>query len=198
MRYQQSLVDDDFIRLHDLFSAEVTQRLTHEAELQRLSARPWSTDEYILSGGGQLSSPRAHQTAGPGPVLRGLHEGTHVVGLLRQMTGQYFFPTRVSYLFYGPGDFIGLHTDIDPCQVTLLTSVLGSPDPLMVHPDLAGIPRVQLLELSQRTAGRPPGGVAVSVPRGGLLVLRGSRIPHHRPTVRHSCGTATLCYAALA
>lgn len=198
MSYRDLLLDDDFIRLDDLFSAAETGRLTGEAEAQRRSARPWSSADYTLSGSGRLSSPRAHQTAGPGPVLRDLHEGARLIEMLRQATGLYFFPTRVSYLFYGPGDFIGLHTDIDPCQVTLVTSVVGCPDPLILHPELAGMPGDQLLELSRRTAGRPAGGLAIPVPRGGVLVLRGSCIPHHRPPVQHHCGVATLCYAALA
>ena len=191
------LAQSDFLRLDELFDAETAARLAREAEAARASARPWSSTDYALSRSGQLSSPRSHRSGSPGGVLRALHEGNRVRELLRELTGLHFFATRASYLFYEPGDFIGLHTDLDACQVTLVTSVLGSPDPLVLHPELAAMPGPVLLALSRRSAGVPAGGEPVAVPHGGVLVLRGSRVPHHRPPARSECAVATLCYAAL-
>jgi alkylated DNA repair dioxygenase AlkB len=197
MKHAGALAVDGFVCVHDLFSDDETEELVQEAARQRAFARPWSSNRYTLSRRGQISSPRVHESASPGPALRALHESRRLKELLRELTGRYFFATRSSYLFYSAGDFIGLHTDIDPCQVTLVTSVLGDPDPLVLHPELESMAAERLLELSRRSGGVPPGGRPVAIPRGGVLVLRGSGVPHHRPPAQSGCAIATLCYAAL-
>lgn len=192
-----TLAADGFVSLNDFFSSDETDALVQEAGAQRVSARPWSSDQYALGRRGQMSSPRAHRSASPGPALRALHEGSRLRELLCELTGQHFFATRSSYLFYAVGDFIGLHTDIDPCQVTLVTCVLGDPGPLVLHPELVPMGAARLLELSRCSGGFPPGGQPVAIPRDGVLILRGSGVPHHRPPSRSDCAIATLCYAAL-
>jgi hypothetical protein len=193
-----ALAEHGFVAMQDLWAAEQTAGLTSEARIQARCAHPWGNRNYLLSSDGQVSSPRRHRSAGPGPTLRAVHESVSVRSLLRELTGLYFFPTRASYLYYAPGDFIGLHTDIEPCQLTLVTSVLGNPDPLVIHTEFADVPSSLILETARRTCGLPAGGDAIPVPRGGALLLRGSRVPHHRPPARGNCAIATLCYAALA
>jgi alkylated DNA repair dioxygenase AlkB len=197
MTHADALAVDGFVSLDDLFSNDETEALLQEAVAQRVSARPWSSDRYALSRRGQVSSPRAHRSASPGPALRALHESSRLRELLAELTGRHFFATRSSYLFYSAGDFIGLHTDIDPCQVTLVTGVLGDPGPLVLHPELVPMAPPRVLQLSRRSGGFPPGGRPVAIPRDGVLVLRGSGVPHHRPPARTECAIATLCYAAL-
>ena len=108
-------------------------------------------------------------------------------------------PTRASYLYYEPGDFMGLHTDLPSCALTMLTSLGGDAPPLVVHPELPSLEPSRLEEIAHAGVLRP-GGVPLPVSERGVSMLLGSETPHHRPVVdaEHDVVVVTLCYTALA
>ena len=74
--------------------------------------------------------------------------------------------------------------------------MLGSLGPLVLHPRLARRRPDEVLEMSRAAGGFPRGGVPIDVPRGGLLVLAGNDVPHHRPAATGPpSAIAALCFA---
>jgi hypothetical protein len=193
-----ALREQGFVYVLDAIGQRLQRDLTREAAERQSMARPWGSDEYVVRSDGQLVSPRRHLTASPGPSLRRLEAASELRGLLSELVGQPVRPARASYNFYWAGHYVGLHTDIAPdCRVTVLTSVLGALDPLVVHPGLSRRPAAELLSLSRATGGFPPGGVRVDVPRGGFLILAGNDVPHHRAVATGPpSAIAALCFAA--
>ena len=74
-----------------------------------------------------------------------------------------------------------MHVDTPACDVTVLTDVLGGLGPLHLHPELAGWATSDLVELEADPAWDRNSGVPVVHPRLGASILRGRRLPHHRP-----------------
>jgi hypothetical protein len=172
-------------------TALVTEALAHAP-----SARCASGNYYRVNADGSVCSPRCLSTIAAGPVLRAIHQDKQRLGQLQRIVGRRVSPTRGSYIYYKPGDYIGLHKDASVCQITLITSVAGAPEPLMVHPSLVSMPSEELLAISRAYSGMPPGGTRIAVPRGEMfLMLLGSAIPHHRPATLDCCTIVTLCYA---
>jgi hypothetical protein len=135
----------------------------------------------------------------PGPELTRLHRSPGLQRLIRAVTGNPLLRRsgNLSYMYYYPGSFIDVHTDVPSCTVTVLTTVIGQTPPLVAYPRLHGLRPRQLLAVARRTGGRPPGGVALELPVGGLLVIDGRRLPHRRPLVRPGqgpYGIAALCF----
>jgi hypothetical protein len=192
------LREHGFVVFPEAIDPRLLRDLTREAVERHSLASPWGSEEYVLRPNGQLASPRRHLTARPGPHLRRLEAAADLRDVLGVLVAGKVRPARASYIYYWPGDYVGLHTDIVPdCRLTLLTSVLGHLDPLVVHPNLAGRRPDELLALSRRTGGFPSGGTPVGIPRNGFLLLAGSALPHHRPvSTGPPCGLAALCFAA--
>jgi hypothetical protein len=159
-------------------------------------ARRASGDYYRAHGDGSVSSPRGLSTTSAGPVLEAIQRDEKRLDRLERIAGRRLCPTRASYIYYRPGDYIGLHKDAAVCAVTLITSIAGALGPLVVHPSLVGAPTEELLAISRAYSGMPSGGTRVVVPHGGMfLMLLGSIVPHHRPAALDFCVIATLCYA---
>lgn len=171
--------------------------LRDEAATMEESSEWRSTDRFGIDRDGQVSSPSRSASSPPGTSLHELHERPALVRQLRSMTGWILYPTRSSYLFYRPGDFLGIHTDVAACKLTLITVVVGHAGPLVVYPDLVDASPESLLELARATHGAPPGGQTVEVPTLGFLAIAGTRVPHRRPTVSAPATVATLCYERL-
>ena len=193
-----ALREERYSSLEALFSDDELIELRREAELRALDARPWSSTGYSVSRKGRLDSPRRHRTGESGPRLRELHEGRPLGDFLSEAVGAAMFPTRAAYLYYRPGDHVGLHTDVDVCELTLVVNVEGDTGPLVLHPDLRGVTGDSLRALSEATNGFPAGGLPQPLPHGGALALLGSSVPHHRPPVTTPSTIATLCYSGIA
>jgi hypothetical protein len=197
-RHARAIERNRYTILDDSLAHSVVTDLRREAMDIEPTARGICGEQYRISRDGRVSSPRHHRTATPGPVLRDTHEDQELIDLVESVVERKLFPTRASYIYYQPGDYIGLHNDTAACHVTLITSIVGNLDPLIVHHELGDLNPEQLLEVSRRHEGRPPGGTPVQVPDSGrLLMLMGSAIPHHRPISLQHCAIATLCYAGL-
>lgn len=188
---------DGFVHLKKLLTMEATLTLASEARDRRSSAGESVARSYQLGDSGRVGSPRAHLSSFPGICLRSLHEDPALLAAVRALTGRLLLPTRASYIYYRLGDFIGLHTDVSPCTLTLIIGVLGETEPLILHPELLALAPEQLYEKACRSHGLPTGGMPVPIPAEGALALLGSKLPHHRPPTRKESAIATLCYAAI-
>jgi hypothetical protein len=182
--------------LAPLFEPSLCRLLAHEATALENVTRPWGEDRNTLTAEGQLCGARRHATARPGPLLDALHRSASIVELLGGLSGKCLRParTRASYVYFLADSFVGLHTDLPECYITAIISVLGSPEPLTIHPELRGLSGDKLLKLADATDGQPPGGERLPLPRNGLLALRGSAIPHRVRRVRLHGVLAILCY----
>jgi hypothetical protein len=146
-----------------------------------------------------MSSPSRYAAVKPGRALDALHRRRRLVATLEGAAGCRLRPTRASYLYYGAGDYMGLHTDAAPCFLTLLVPVAGPPPALTVFPDLVGVSAEQLALLARPGSGLAAGGREVPFPACGFVALQGNRVPHQRERVPEGAqvGVATLCFAPI-
>ncbi|MEO6531703.1 MAG: hypothetical protein ABI563_20235 [Specibacter sp.] len=162
-------------------------------------------EQRVLEGDGATgrggAPPRRLFTSGGGPVQDALYASPWLSGYLSELCGAPVTPTggRGSYSYYvRPGDYLGLHLDIDACDVTLI-SVLRDDSPpedpagaLLVHPGYRGAD----LDAVRRD---PNGGVGMvkAVP-GQSVVLLGGLVPHETvPVDEHGPRIiSALCFRA--
>ena len=144
-----------------------------------------------------MRSPSQYAVSKPGRALDALHHHARVIATLERATGRELEPTRCSYLFYEPGDFMGLHTDASACFVTMIVPVAGRPPALTVFPELRGASPEELARCARRGSGLAEGGRRVPFPPLGFIVLYGNELPHQRGRVPEGeqISVATLCFA---
>jgi hypothetical protein len=152
---------------------------------EALSVYGGSSRQIVLTGdnapGRGGCPPRALNTAGGGPAQDELYAAAWLRAFLSQQCGVHVTPTgtRGSYSYYvAPGDYLGLHLDIDSCDVTLI-SVLrddaGPEDPaggLLVHLSAFGA----TLFDARQSSGQ--GSALVKAQAGQSVVLLGGLLPH--------------------
>lgn len=189
-----------YYSLTNVLTDEVARRITQEALRQRASAtRTVSTWFGISRQGKYFASPMRFRSSRPGPYLNYLHRHHQTLRLVQAITGQPMRASQASFMYYTDGSRVGLHTEVPGCQLVLLFSVIGSVPPLLVYPQLRGMSLERLVARAKATAGAPPGGIPLRIPRRGFAILRGRKTPHRRPVVHtqgETIGLATLCYVA--
>ncbi len=190
-----------FVILRDVLeSMRLVPALGGEAAANRSTAVESTWDHYALSDDRTYVSGRMQFTsAPPGPTLTRLHRSPQLLALVRAVTGRprLVASDNVAYMYYDASSVIDVHTDVPGCEVTVLTSVIGRPPPVVAYPRLRDASPEGLLSVARRTCGCPPGGVLLEVPVGGVLILDGRRLPHRRPAVPAGAGPygiAALCY----
>jgi hypothetical protein len=183
----------------DLLAAVWMQAVRAEAIARQPRARRTVRAAYeVYAGGTSVRSPSRYHVATGGSVLRALHADPSLRRTLRELTGSTMTPTRSAYLYYRPGDHMGLHTDVPDCRLTVLVPTIGTPAPLTVFPTLAGTPPRALGRWSRHYGGLLPGGRPVGLPAAGFLLLYGHLLPHQRERVADGpvVGVASLCFRA--
>ncbi|MFJ9821010.1 hypothetical protein ACIRU3_38280 [Streptomyces sp. NPDC101151] len=178
----------------DLMTVDERNRLYREAGQYRPDAELKDRRGYSVVNGTQLLSPARNRFAEAGAHRDDLH--TKVLPRrLARLLGHPVRPSVSCYLYYGPDDHLGLHTDQRVCPLTVLVLLSGDAGPLHTHPELSDVPVQTLLRLSRKHGGHPPGGNPLSLQDGPLL-LQGSRIPHHRLPHRGpgELSLATFCF----
>lgn len=86
-------------------------------------------------------------------------------------------PVQSNYLYYGPGDSLGLHHDQSRCPYAVVALLNGDADPLCLHPELAGVRPAELAPIDDPETHQ--GGTKVPLQDGPLLI-HGELVPHHR------------------
>lgn len=151
---------------------------------------------------GRGGTPARHlYTAGGGPVQDALYNAPWLSDYLSHVCGARVRPTgtRGSYSYYvHAGDHLGLHLDIETCDVTLISVLRDDAGPdrpsggLLVHASHLGR---DLREV--RSAGGVGLGLVKAAP-GQSIVLLGGLLPHETLPVEEG-GTriiSALCFVA--
>lgn len=169
---------DNYIRLDGLWSPAFARDLAAEATAQQAFASAPSEGPTSRVAPGRASGRPAVMVA-PGPVLLTLHDA--LVGFLRALSATVLVPSQATYTYYESDEEVRLHVDTPACDVTVLTDVLGGLGPLHLHPELTGWDTSQLVELEADPEWDRNSGIRVVHPRLGATIIRGRRLPHHRP-----------------
>ena len=144
---------------------------------------------------------RRLRTSGGGPVQDAFYTAPWISDFLSSVCGAPVVPTggRGSYSFYvEEGDYLGLHLDIDACDVTLITVLRDDAPPgdpsggLLVHPGHLGASLHEVRGLPD-----PAGGLVRAAP-GQSIVLLGGLLPHETVPVNadHPRIISALCFRA--
>ena len=134
-----SLAAYNYCLMPHSLSTGLTATMLAEATALAEQARRVKGNYYCVNRDQSISSPRLLSTAAAGPVLQAIYRDAQRLALLGKIIGRPLSPTRACYIYYRPGDYIGLHKDASVCEVTLITSVAGPLEALVVHPSLIGI-----------------------------------------------------------
>jgi hypothetical protein len=179
----------------DLLSPDERERLYKEARVERPYAQREAHEAFRTGPDGRALAPNRQWIANPGDALRQLHRSRELASAVRRLVRRAVRPTICSYLYYGPGDFVGLHSDNSDCPIVLLAWLGGPAGPLYVNPELQDLPARQLLRTARRCGGHPEGGVEIQL-KDGAALFAGSRLPHHRPPHRYKreLTLAALCF----
>jgi len=196
-RMRAELAARSWLTVSGVLSDAELENLRVEAAKQRPFAHGRFLERASLGSEGRLLSQSAHWAAAPGLALAELHEDARTRDFVCSLAGRRLFPTRATYLYYPRGGFVGLHTDIHACSVTLLIGLTPGLDDLVVHPELVDADPTTLLDLAVRHGGIPLSGTSVRYPENGWLVIQGATLPHHRPPATRPCTVATICFGAL-
>lgn len=160
--------------------AEWFVALRAEAE-QQLSVADsqdcWRDDAEEIRGG---MPSRKLLTAGGGPAQDTLYAEPMLHAALSQLCGARVVPSgsRGSYSFYArPGDYLGLHRDVDDCDVVIITALQDNA-PAGVGATLVAYPGHHAEPLSVIRAQPHDGAKPVAIRPGQSAVLAGGLIPH--------------------
>ena len=146
---------------------------------------PDSTRQVLEDGDGADGRggmpARALQTAGAGAVQDALYASPWLHAFLSAQCGQPIGPSgnRGSYSYYvEPGDHLGLHLDVDTCDVTLITVLQDDTDPRDPGGGLAVYPRALGAPLRAVRAAPEDGMALVKARPGQSIVILGGLVPH--------------------
>lgn len=164
-----------------LVAPATVARLLAEATRQRPGAtrQDCAVDDLADERGGQPS--RLLWSAGGGPEQDAMYADPEIARKLTALVGFPVVPSgnRGSYSYYaGDGDFLGLHRDVNTCDITLITVLAdesGRADPrggLLAYPGRCGEP----LSAIRAT---PLDGAQVHKPApGSSVVIAGGEVAH--------------------
>ena len=185
--------------LDQLIAADWVAALQREARAARPAARVQARDAPC-PGGWRAALPAQRLSSAPGgAMLDMLYAAPDLAGRIGALVGAAAQPTgsRGSYSYYDrPGDFLGLHRDIETCDVTLIVCLERSGGAEPGTGALRLYPRAARRPLAEIGGDEPARDIAMRP--GQAVVLLGGTIPHEvRPadaTFRRSI--AVLCFRA--
>ncbi|MFG2987453.1 hypothetical protein ACGFYQ_40635 [Streptomyces sp. NPDC048258] len=184
-----------YLNLHDMWTEEFRQALAAEARARFDVAEVPDTGPQTPVVESRMV--RRPTLAATGPLLTHLHLA--LTGTVRAVSGRLVVPTFSAYGYYEANDETLLHLDSEQCDVTLLTTVLGSVGPLHLRAELRGRTMAELGALEDDPQWNRLGGTRITYPARGFTVLAGNTLPHHRPgrPVATLSAVAALCYRSL-
>jgi hypothetical protein len=193
---------------------EFSVALREEAKTQGKKTDLITIEKFSLDADGALRGKRRVSAAGPGPVLNRLHFGLGRELAEKSEIGDFsIFPTRSSFLYYAPGDYVLLHHDVTQCTVTILATLGDSADPLYAYPGFgtageADIPHLNGAPFDSRESFETYVGQRIGEERVRSAALRlkptfmvalpGRDLLHARYPQDSPVVVVALCYSALA
>ncbi|MGO2747368.1 hypothetical protein, partial [Microbacterium sp.] len=125
-------VEHDGVFLMDPLRDDDVFDLRREAVHAARASMPDSVEVYVgARPDGSFGTPLRCRYAQRGPVLERLHRDPDLLTQMREETGlNDLEPSRTSYMFYGSGDYLGIHRDSNACDYTLLIAITDKLDPL--------------------------------------------------------------------
>jgi hypothetical protein len=173
--------------------------LVSEASRHLQGAEVVERVEYQLGADEQkMRSPVRFATSDGDEVLHSVHHHPLLLDFVLGLVGRAMYPSKCAYLYFRDGnDFIGLHTDIPACELTLLLGLTGDGGRLVIYPELRDKSPQRLLETGRRANGAPEGGSSLPFHSAEIIALVGGRVPHQTPRRNHETpvvALATLCY----
>jgi len=159
----------------DLLDQSERAELLVEAAALRDGAERRDRPGWQVVDGTQFLGPAHYWFSAEGTVRPRVHAA--LAARIGERLSIAVHPVQSNYLYYGPGDSLGLHHDQARCPFALVTLLDGEAEPLCVHPELAGAAVEGLATLV--SPGGHTGGGPVALQDGPLL-LSGCAVPHHR------------------
>jgi hypothetical protein len=166
----------------DVGDSALTSRLLDEARQCYCTAKPDFYFGRAIGDGRGIHPPRRLFRASGGEVQRELCHADWLLRFMSKECGLRIEPTGDggTYAYYtNLGDFIGLHLDVDACDVVLITMLRDTSEPfefagsLVYYPDLIG------RSLAGLPAMGAPGGVAIKLQVGQSAIMLGGVVPHY-------------------
>ena len=176
----------------------------HLAALTRdaFAVHPRATEQRIDSAGDEIETrgdpDRWLESAPGGPPLQDFYDSTAVHQLLAQLTGLTWTTAgglgTFSY-YRRRGHHLGLHRDLDICDLAVITCVYDDGDENGASGRLCLYPS-RTSESLASIRKNPKGGVAVRLRPGQSLILLGGLIPHRLLPMSngHTRIVSPLCY----
>jgi hypothetical protein len=185
----------------------VFTRTALDALVLEARERYWAGDEQVTAVAAGDVGRGGHPTrklvySGGGEVQNDLYAAPALVRFLERICGARVRPTgeRGGFLYYTRrGDHIGLHLDVDKCELVVLTMLQDHSPPgttggsYVIFPDHVGAAIPNVREAAQQGAG-----LRVKLRPGQSLVMLGGLVPHLvRPVdAQQARITSALCFTA--
>jgi hypothetical protein len=161
--------------------ADTTRRLLAEATAVSSHASENRVERWDGHEGRGGSPERCFLVAEGGSVQDAFYRAPSLTAFLAGVVGQVVTPSglRGSYSYYAhPGDFLGLHRDVEVCDLALITclhdvaNASGTAGALRLYPDRRDEPLANI-----RRSGAK-GQVLVRLRPGESIVILGGLVPH--------------------
>lgn len=190
-----------FLVVAGLANGELLRRLRSEAFGHYAGAvfnQASSPDAEVWRGG---CPERAYWTSAGGPVQDALYHSPRVIELLSAQVGLPVAPTgaRGSFSYYRPGCFLGLHRDVETCDLAVITCLYHGPGGPSGGGGLAVYPSRTAEPLPVIRGSLDAGMTELRLEPGQTLLLLGGIVPHQvLPVARGKVRVVSvLCYRAL-
>jgi len=127
-----------FVIASGLVSQEERQQLLGEARDHHCQAKRYDRRGWCVVDDRQFLGPARFWYAPHGQVREEVHRRLAVRAT--RLIDIKLRPVQSNYLFYDPGDFLGLHHDQARCPFAVIVLLEGDAGPLCVHPELQDAP----------------------------------------------------------
>jgi len=158
-----------------LLTPEERGDLLAEATHQRSRAKRCDRPGWRVVDGWQFLGPARFSYSLDGELREEVH--LRLAERVTELIQRRLYPVQSNYLYYGNGDFLGLHHDQARCPFAVIALLSGDAGPLCVHPELVDAPPEDLAALVEPDGHQDGKSMAL---QEGPLLLSGGVLPHHR------------------
>lgn len=144
-----------------------------------------------------ISSPSSAVGVRGGKMLDALVEDPELKDLISSLADRPLIPVIKGYKFYREGDFLGIHTDLPQCDITITFSLSEALGPVFYYPQGFKRTRQELEALFADGPLVPESEHLMPLEMYAINIFSGKDLPHARPPhTGPESGIATVCYYA--